>query len=114
MLINNFINRNYKQLNHWQVFAKRGMIMSQIPPGMPPMPSFGSSSAGPGAAKGAYGSSGSGAESLQQWIESYCGPQGWAKFQSNLCQMIANSIQHDQQEMKKANQQLKESETGQD
>lgn len=51
-------------------------------------------------------------ESLKQWMESYLGPEGWKKFQSNLCSMIDAEIKRDQQQAHEASEKLKKSEEG--
>jgi hypothetical protein len=55
-----------------------------------------------------------GESTMQQWFETYAGPQGWAKFESNMCKMIGSEIANERKKAKEATKKLKDSETGQD
>jgi hypothetical protein len=80
-----------------------------LPPGFPDIP--GMSGGGMGAPTWKATSKG---ESLQQWIEGFLGPEGWKKFQANLCSMINNQIQAEQSKAHDAAQKLKKAESGDD
>ena len=55
------------------------------------------------------GAGGGGMAAFEKWL----GPAGYAKFMSNLCQMINQEIAREQRQAKRASETLRKSETGQ-
>jgi len=120
--------------NHLAICLKRGIIMSELPPGLSPIAGSSGSLGHPTDSSGSLPHEGKsykkaeaevsrsdeltgskkGESSMQQWFETYAGPQGWAKFESNMIKMIGAEISKEREQAKKENQKLKEAETGED